>query len=204
MMPAPHHSLGHRRGATAALLLEGEFHRVVVFTGERRALSILEEHAHEVDARKLVDVTLELGVVSVAKRVGWALEHAAGGSPIVVEPLRDAADDGLWSARTIEAHARPAPVAVASAGEHVNAPRKVLRSRVDDMRKGRLVAEVGAGGRTETRTPDGHLPISDSLLAKNTTFRCFQQATELLWPVSPGTFLSSAPAAGSTSPLIRP
>ncbi len=58
------------------------------FGGLETALSMLEEHAHEVDARKLVDITLELGVVSVAKRVGWALEHAAGGSPVVVEPLR--------------------------------------------------------------------------------------------------------------------
>ena len=58
------------------------------FGGLETALSMLEEHAHDIDARKLVDVALELGVVSVAKRVGWALEHAAGGSPVVVEPLR--------------------------------------------------------------------------------------------------------------------
>lgn len=58
------------------------------FGGLETALSMLEEHAHEIDARQLVDVALELGIVSVAKRVGWALEHAAGASPVVVEPLR--------------------------------------------------------------------------------------------------------------------
>lgn len=81
------------QGARARLLSKERailelFVRPGEFGGLEAALSLLEEHAHEIDVTKLVDCARELGVISVAKRVGWALEHAAGAEPLVFEPLR--------------------------------------------------------------------------------------------------------------------
>lgn len=45
------------------------------FGGLAEGLAILEEHRHELDLGRLVQHALTYGKASVAKRVGWALEH---------------------------------------------------------------------------------------------------------------------------------
>lgn len=55
--------------------------------GLAEGLGILEEHLHEIDVKRLVAHALRYGKVSVAKRVGFALERV-GARASAVEPLR--------------------------------------------------------------------------------------------------------------------
>jgi len=55
--------------------------------GLAEGLGILEEHLHAIDIKRLVAHALRYGKVSVAKRVGYALERV-GARAAVVEPLR--------------------------------------------------------------------------------------------------------------------
>lgn len=57
------------------------------FGGLAEGLGILEEHLHELDIDRLVDHARRYGTISVAKRVGFALERA-GVSTALIEPLR--------------------------------------------------------------------------------------------------------------------
>jgi predicted transcriptional regulator of viral defense system len=57
------------------------------FGGLAEGLGILEEHLRELDLKRLVAHAQRYGKVAVAKRVGYALEHAGVG-PELVEPLR--------------------------------------------------------------------------------------------------------------------
>jgi predicted transcriptional regulator of viral defense system len=57
------------------------------FGGLAEGLGIVEEHLHEIDARRLVAHAVRYGVASVAKRVGFALERA-GVEASIIEPLR--------------------------------------------------------------------------------------------------------------------
>jgi predicted transcriptional regulator of viral defense system len=57
------------------------------FGGLAEGLGIVEEHLHEVDARRLVAHAVRYGVASVAKRIGFALERA-GVKASIIEPLR--------------------------------------------------------------------------------------------------------------------
>lgn len=57
------------------------------FGGLAEGLGILEEHLRELDLKRLVAHAQRYGKVVVAKRVGYALEHA-GVEPELVEPLR--------------------------------------------------------------------------------------------------------------------
>jgi predicted transcriptional regulator of viral defense system len=57
------------------------------FGGLAEGLGILEEHVHEIDVKRLVAHAVRYGTVSVAKRVGFALERA-GASDTLVDPLR--------------------------------------------------------------------------------------------------------------------
>jgi predicted transcriptional regulator of viral defense system len=55
-------------------------------SGIGEALGILEEHASRLDVPKLVSYAVRLGVASVGKRLGWALE-SRGIAPDVLAPL---------------------------------------------------------------------------------------------------------------------
>lgn len=57
------------------------------FGGIAAGLDIIESHLHELDVPRLVDYALRYGVTAVAKRVGWALEHA-GVAESALAPLR--------------------------------------------------------------------------------------------------------------------
>jgi predicted transcriptional regulator of viral defense system len=63
------------------------------FGGIAEGLGILEEHLHELDVERLVAHALRYGKISVAKRVGFALEQF-GASPAIVEPLASLAMKG--------------------------------------------------------------------------------------------------------------
>jgi predicted transcriptional regulator of viral defense system len=57
------------------------------FGGLAEGLGLVEEHLHEIDARRLVAHAVRYGVASVAKRIGFALERA-GVEASIIEPLR--------------------------------------------------------------------------------------------------------------------
>lgn len=57
------------------------------FGGLAEGLGILEEHLHELDVKRLVAHAQRYGKVSVAKRIGFALERAGAGASLI-EPLR--------------------------------------------------------------------------------------------------------------------
>lgn len=62
-------------------------------SGINEALGVLEEHASRLDVPKLVSYAVRLGVASVGKRLGWALEsRGIGGdvlTPLLALHLRD-------------------------------------------------------------------------------------------------------------------
>jgi predicted transcriptional regulator of viral defense system len=64
------------------------------FGGLAEGLGILDEHLHEIDMKRLVAHAIRYGKLSVAKRVGFALEHA-GARAATVEPLRVLPIQGL-------------------------------------------------------------------------------------------------------------
>lgn len=64
------------------------FQHFHVFGSLSVALEILEDHLSAIDPKRLAEYARRLGVVAVAKRVGWALEQV-GVVPEVLEPLRD-------------------------------------------------------------------------------------------------------------------
>jgi predicted transcriptional regulator of viral defense system len=55
--------------------------------GFGEALAVLEAHHSELDVSKLISYTLRLGVVAVAKRLGWALETFGAGDDVLVPLL---------------------------------------------------------------------------------------------------------------------
>jgi len=62
--------------------------------GFGEVLAVLESHHPELDISKLISYTLRLGVVAVAKRLGWALE-TFGFREAVLAPLLDLPASGL-------------------------------------------------------------------------------------------------------------
>ena len=58
-----------------------------MFGGISEALGIINDHLNSININKLVDYTGRYGMISVAKRIGWALEHA-GVESSLIEPLR--------------------------------------------------------------------------------------------------------------------
>ena len=60
--------------------------------GFGEALAVLEAHHGELDVPKLISYTLRLGVVAVAKRLGWALETFGVGhdvlAPLIALPVK--------------------------------------------------------------------------------------------------------------------
>lgn len=64
------------------------------FGGLAEGLGAIEEHLHEIDARRLVAHAVRYGVASVAKRIGFALEHA-GVKASLVDPLREFPMQGI-------------------------------------------------------------------------------------------------------------
>jgi predicted transcriptional regulator of viral defense system len=93
------------------------------FGGLAEGLGILEEHARELDAGRLVAHARRYGKIAVARRVGYALERA-GIDPSLVEPLRALSTGGY---RLLD------PTRTARGGrnrswgliENLTAPRKV-------------------------------------------------------------------------------
>ena len=58
-----------------------------MFGGISEALGIIDDHLNSINVNKLVDYAGRYGMISVAKRIGWALEHA-GVESSLIEPLR--------------------------------------------------------------------------------------------------------------------
>lgn len=58
------------------------------FGGLAEGLGVLEEHRRGLDIARLVAYARRYGIAAVAKRVGWALEHA-GVAPEFIEPLQE-------------------------------------------------------------------------------------------------------------------
>lgn len=63
------------------------FHHFHVFGSLSTALEILEAHLADIGVDQLVQYAVQLGVVAVVKRVGWALERLHV-EPSILEPLR--------------------------------------------------------------------------------------------------------------------
>jgi predicted transcriptional regulator of viral defense system len=63
------------------------FHHFHVFGSLSTALEILESHLADIEVDRLVHYAVQLGVVTVVKRVGWTLERLKV-APSVLEPLR--------------------------------------------------------------------------------------------------------------------
>jgi len=93
----PHHFFGHEEvwlGESRVKIFDRERALLDCFAMPRRfgglseGLATLEEHLHELDLGRLVQHALTYGKASVAKRLGWALDHM-GVAPKLLAPLRD-------------------------------------------------------------------------------------------------------------------
>ncbi len=58
------------------------------FGGLGEALGIIETHIHRLDPEKLVAHAIRYGKIAVAKRLGWAMEHAGVSESILVPLLK--------------------------------------------------------------------------------------------------------------------
>lgn len=65
-----------------------------LFGGMGETLTVLEEHAHEIDVCKLVNYALRYGKGSAAKRLGWSLERV-GITEEVTSPLASIPTNGF-------------------------------------------------------------------------------------------------------------
>lgn len=91
----PHHFFGYEEvwlGESRVKIFDRERALIDCFALPRRfgglaeGLAILEEHVHELDLGRLAQHALTYGKASVAKRLGWALEHV-GAPPRSFTPL---------------------------------------------------------------------------------------------------------------------
>ncbi|MDP8238403.1 MAG: hypothetical protein P9X24_04885 [Candidatus Hatepunaea meridiana] len=64
------------------------FISIRMFGGISEALGITDSHINSLDISKFIDYACRYGMISTAKRIGWALEHA-GVDPSLLEPLRE-------------------------------------------------------------------------------------------------------------------